>query len=196
MPGTVRPVVDERDGLLAYIAQQRDAIRYSVHGLTDEQAKSTPTASSLSLAGLIKHAARCERNWIVRILARRELQEDSQVKDWADEFRLTEGETVAGALEFYAAVAKQTESIVAEIDDLGQPVPVPRDEPWFPKDVENWSARWVLLHVIEETARHAGQADIIRESIDGKTMYELMASAEGWKDQYDSWQSYASNEPD
>ena len=62
--------------------------------------------------------------------------------------------------------------------DLDQPVPIPRDVPWFPRDVDFWSARWVLLHLIEETARHAGQADIIRESIDGATFYELMAAAE------------------
>ena len=50
----------------------------------------------------------------------------------------------------------------------------------FPDDVEAWSVRWVLLHLVEETARHAGHADIVRESIDGATMYGLMAAAEGW----------------
>ncbi len=64
--------------------------------------------------------------------------------------------------------------------ELDQLVPVPKGVPWFPDDVEAWSVRWVLLHVIEETARHAGHADISRESIDGATMYELMAGAEGW----------------
>ena len=59
-------------------------------------------------------------------------------------------------------------------------MPVPKGVPWFPDDVEAWSVRWVLLHLVEETARHAGHADILRESIDGATMYELMAAAEGW----------------
>ena len=58
--------------------------------------------------------------------------------------------------------------------------PVPKGVPWFPDDIEAWSVRWVLLHLIEEIARHAGHADIVRESIDGATMYELMAAAEGW----------------
>jgi Protein of unknown function (DUF664) len=80
---------------------------------------------------------------------------------------------------FYDEVAKETEAVVAGIADLGQPVPVPKGVPWFP-DIEAWSVRWVLLHLIEETARHAGHADIVRESIDGATMYELMAAAEGW----------------
>ena len=77
-------------------------------------------------------------------------------------------------------MAKETEAIVAAITDLDRPVPVPKGVPWFPDDVEAWSVRWVLLHLIEEIARHAGHADIVRESIDGATMYELMAAAEGW----------------
>ena len=65
---------------------------------------------------------------------------------------------------------------VAGIADLSQAVPVPKGVPWYPDDVEAWSVRWVLLHLIEETARHAGHADIVGESIDGATMYLLMAA--------------------
>ena len=63
--------------------------------------------------------------------------------------------------------------------DLDAAVPVPRDAPWFPAEVSAWSVRWVFGHLITELARHAGHADIIRESIDGATMYELVAAAEG-----------------
>ena len=63
---------------------------------------------------------------------------------------------------------------------LDAPVPVPKGVPWYPDDVEAWSLRWVLLHLIEEIGRHAGHADIVRESIDGATMYELLAAVEGW----------------
>ncbi len=66
---------------------------------------------------------------------------------------------------------------LVETADLDAAVPVPQDAPWFPKDVESWSVRWVILHVINELARHAGHADIIRETIDGATMYELVAGA-------------------
>jgi hypothetical protein len=69
---------------------------------------------------------------------------------------------------------------MAGITDLGQPVPVPPGVPWYPDDVDAWSVRWVLLHLIEETARHAGHADIVREAVDGATAYELMAAVEGW----------------
>ena len=174
MAGNVRPVVDERDGLLAFLAQQRDALRFAVQGLTEEQARSTPSASALNLAGLIKHAANTERGWIVEVMLQREAPELAG-RDWGSDFRLVEGETLAGVLDRYAEVARETEAHVKEIADLGQPVPVPKGVPWFPSDVDNWSVRWVLLHWIEETARHAGHADIIREAIDGKSAYLLQA---------------------
>ena len=66
--------------------------------------------------------------------------------------------------------------------DLDTAVPVPQDVPWFPKDINNWTVRWVIHHLINELARHAGQADIIRESIDGATLYELVAGIEGWEE--------------
>jgi hypothetical protein len=55
--------------------------------------------------------------------------------------------------------------------------------------VEAWSVLWVLQHLIQETARHAGHADIIREALDGGTMYELMAASEGWLDDLKRWQA-------
>ena len=76
--------------------------------------------------------------------------------------------------------AAETEAVIAGIADLGQAVPVPKGVPWFPDDVEAWSVRWVLLHLITETARHAGHADIVRESVDGATAFPIMAGAEGW----------------
>jgi uncharacterized damage-inducible protein DinB len=177
MAGNVRPVVDERDGLLAFLAHQRDALRFAVQGLTEEQASSTPSASALSLAGLIKHAARTERGWILDVMLQTDYPGRAE-RNWETEFRLVEGETLAGMLDEYAEVARETEAIVAEIADLGRPVPVPKGVPWFPSDVENWSVRWVLLHLIQETARHAGHADIIRESIDGKSAFLIQAGYE------------------
>jgi uncharacterized damage-inducible protein DinB len=71
MPRFVAPVADEREGLLAYLGQQRLALRLTAYGLTDEQARATPTASSLSVGGLIKHLATVERRW-TNIILRRE----------------------------------------------------------------------------------------------------------------------------
>jgi uncharacterized damage-inducible protein DinB len=180
MPGTVPPVADERDGLLKFLAQQRDGIRYAAYGLSDEQIRMTPTRSALSVGSLIKHATACERGWVDTMLQRPRPSRDEAMEWYTAQWRLTDQDSLARLLDDYAACARETEDAVAGVEDLSQPVPVPRGEPWFPPDVEAWSVRWVLLHLIEEVARHAGHADIIREHIDGATMYELMAAAEGW----------------
>ena len=178
MPGTVAPVANERDGLLAYLAQMRLVLRLTTYGLTDEQARATPSVSALSVVGLIKHVAATEQYWIDTVLQRP--SSPNEERDYEADFRLEPSETLASVLDHYADVAKATERAMTGISDLGQPVPVPRDAPWFPDDVEAWSVRWVLLHLIQETARHAGHADIVRESIDGASAYPLMAAAEGW----------------
>lgn len=177
MPGNVPPVANEREGLLAYLAQQRYGLRLAAYGLTDEQARAIPTRSALSIGGLIKHVATTERGWIDLVLQR---DRASSEDDYMANFRMEPDETLASILELYDEVAKETDQAIAGIPDLGQAVPIPKGVPWFPSDVDAWSVRWVLLHLIEETARHAGHADIIREHIDGATAFPLMAAAEGW----------------
>jgi hypothetical protein len=180
MPGTVAPVADEREGLLAFLAQQRDAVRVAAHGLTEEQIRLAPSVSALSLGGLIKHLTVMERSWIDTMLQRPKPPIEELMAAYGDDFVVKDDDTLASLLAEYAACAAETEAAVAGVADLGQDVPIPKDVPWFPDDVEAWSVRWVLLHLIEETARHAGHADIVRESIDGATCYELLAAAEGW----------------
>jgi hypothetical protein len=175
MPPIVDPVADERDGLLKFLAAQRNALKVSVYGLGREQATSQPSVSALNLAGLIKHVANVERHWVVGTMMQRPLPQH----DYEGAFSLKDDETVQGVVAFYDEVAAETESIVNELADLDLPVPVPKGVPWFPKDVDAWSARWVLLHLIQETARHVGHSDIIRESIDGSNAFALMAKAEG-----------------
>lgn len=180
MPALPPPVPDERAALLAFLAQQRYAVRVAAFGLTDEQARlaaASATGSTLTIGGLVKHVAETERVWIDTVMGRR----DVSSFDYADGFVLGPTETLAGALARYEEVGAKTERAVSSIDDLGRAVPVPRDAPWFPADVDAWSVRWVLLHVIEETARHAGHADIVREAVDGATAFPLMAAAEGWE---------------
>ncbi|GHJ40019.1 hypothetical protein Sm713_56280 [Streptomyces sp. TS71-3] len=92
--------------------------------------------------------------------------------DWAkraDDFRLLPGETLAGVLADYAEVARRTDDVVATLPDLDATWPLPK-APWIEPGAQ-WSVRRVLMHIIAETAQHAGHADIIRESLDGaKTM--------------------------
>ena len=177
MPGNVPPVVGERDNLMAYLAQQRAGVRLAAFGLTDEQARATPTRSALSVGGLIKHVTATERGWVDTILQRPSSRDETS---YADDFTMGRHETLAGLLADNERCGEETAAVIAAIADLGQDVPGPKGVPWFPDDVDNWSVRWVLLHIIEELARHAGHADVIREHIDGGTMHAIMAAAEGW----------------
>ena len=161
----------ERGDLLAALASRRYFLRFAVRGLTDKQARQRTTASELTLGGLIKHVAATEESWakfIVEGPAERSdsaaMTEDDYAR-WSDGFRLLPEETLDGVLADYEAVARRTDELVASLPDLDLSHPLPK-APWFPPG-ERWSARRVLLHIMAETARHAGHADIIRESLDG-----------------------------
>lgn len=168
MPYFARPVADERDALLTFLEVPRAALRATVFGLTDEQARSRPAASDLCLGGLVKHAARTERRWVVSGIAGQPLPGLWPIEDWPADFQLTEQETLDGVLAYYAETAGLTTQIVLGIGDLGQPSAVNPEQ----------SARWVLFHLIQETARHAGHADIIRETLDGKRAGQLLDAYE------------------
>jgi hypothetical protein len=177
MPGQVGAIANEREGLLAYLTQMRYVLRLTAYGLTPEQLRAAPTASPLTVGGLIKHCASTEEGWIDTV--RREPRE-VDYRAYEENFALSDGETIEDVFARYDRVAARTEKTIAEIADLDQDVPVDHSLPWNPKDLDNWSVRWVLLHLIQETARHAGHADIIREAVDGGTAYPIMAAAEGW----------------
>ncbi|MER0241387.1 DinB family protein [Streptomyces sp. HSW2009] len=170
------PRGDERTALLNYLDAQRGAIRRAVLGLTDEQAAQRPTVSELSLSGLVKHLAEVEQNWIMGTLAGRP-EETTQrtLENWHESFAATGDETLAGLLDFYERVARQTDAYIRSLPDLDVVVTLP-DAPWYPQDRDR-SARWILLTLIQETARHAGHADIIREAVDGKTAFVLVDEA-------------------
>ncbi|MDT9689595.1 DinB family protein [Streptomyces sp. P9(2023)] len=167
---------DERGAFLNFIEAQRAAIRRAALGLTEEQAASRPSASTLSLSGLIKHVAEVELNWLR--LAQQVRNEKGRTQEtWGDGFRLVEGETVPQTVEFWAGVAKETEEFVRSVPSLDDTFPLP-PAPWFPKDGQV-SIRWMLLHLVQEIGRHAGHADIIRESLDGKDSFTLIAAEAG-----------------
>ena len=92
-----------------------------------------------------------------------------QMAKWAEEFRMGSEETLDSVMAHYEEVARRTDELVRTLPDLDASQPLP-EAPWFEPGAR-WSARRVFLHVIAETAQHAGHADILRESIDGqKTM--------------------------
>jgi hypothetical protein len=168
-------ISSEHADLLATLDKHRNFLRLTTRGLTDEQAGLRPTVSELCLGGLIKHVTSAERTWLRFILEGPSVHGDFATMteaDWtrrADDFRMLPGETLAGVLADYAEVAGRTDEVVAGLPDLSASHPLPQ-APWFEPGAR-WSARRVLLHIIAETAQHAGHADIIREAIDGqKTM--------------------------
>jgi Protein of unknown function (DUF664) len=161
------PVTGERADLLQSLARQRHFLRYTTRGLTDEQAARQTTVSDLCLGGLIKHVALTEQQWMRFIVDGPSAMswDEASAGDWMTAFKMLDGETLAGLLEVYEQVARRTEELVALLPDLDAAHPLPQ-APWFEAGAR-WSARRVLLHVIAETAQHAGHADIIRESLDG-----------------------------
>jgi Protein of unknown function (DUF664) len=190
MPALASPVADERSALCEFLTFHQSAYFAVSYGLTDEQARSTPSVSALSIGGLIKHATAMQRSWMARVAAAPEAPpKDTRpfseiAKEFGDQHVMRPDETLDGLLTaFEAQNAKSLR--LAQNADLDAAVPVPQDIPWFPKNQQAWSVRWVILHVINELARHAGHADIIRETIDGATMYELIAALEGWE--IDGW---------
>ena len=178
MPALAPPVTDERDALREYLAYHQSAFLAVAYGLTDEQARATPTVSALSIGGLIKHATGVQRSWMHRVAAAPGARPPTTGRsrnaqaEYQDEYVMRDDETLA-EIEPVRRAERRSRCGLVETADLDAAVPVPRDAPWFPEDVDAWSVRWVILHLSNELARHAGHADIIRESIDGATMYEL-----------------------
>lgn len=177
MAAQVGAIATEPEGLLAYLAHMRYGLRLSAYGLTDAQLRARPTVSSLTVGGLIKHCASTEEGWLATV--RGEPQSVDYTR-YERDFTLAEGEAIEDVFARYDRAAGQTEKTVAEIGDLNHAIPIDHSVPWNSTDIDHWTLRWVLLHLIEETARHAGHADIIRESIDGATAHPLLAAAEGW----------------
>ena len=159
----------ERADLLETLATHRHFLRHTVQGLTDEQARMRTTASELTLGGLVKHVAATEEGWARFVVegtrAMATPTDAAGFERWALEFRLLPEETLAGVLAHYEDVARRTDDLVRDLPDLDASHPLP-EAPWFEPGAQ-WSARRVFLHIVAETAQHAGHADIIREALDG-----------------------------
>ncbi|MGW6269446.1 MULTISPECIES: DinB family protein [unclassified Streptomyces] len=177
----------ERTSLIAALAAARSALTGTVWGLSDEQAAQSPTVSTLCPGGLIKHVASIEDGWLrFAVDGPSALHYDlpdgvtwedlaagtaREFPQWAIDhqngFRMLPGETVAGIIAHYEEVAARSEEVILSVPDLSATHPLPQ-APWHEPGAVR-SVREVLIHVIAETAQHAGHADILRETIDGRT---------------------------
>jgi hypothetical protein len=153
----------ERATLCKFLNYQRQALINNLEGLTETQARMTPTASSLSLLSIVKHSAIWERRWFQIIFAGRNFPgEWPTIPDAATDqtdptFRLTDDDTINTVVADYRHQIATSNQVLDSAD---------LDAPCARADKINENLRWVVVHLIEETARHAGHADIIRETID------------------------------
>jgi len=177
----VPPVANETEAIHAFLAQSQDAFRALLHGLTPRQAALAPSASTLSLGGLVKHVTAVQQSWLASAEAAPELPSQSDgADDYFEGFTFRDTDSLDDLLKAFDEVGAAVLDAVRRLD-LDTAVPVP-DAPWFPKDVEAWSVRWVWWHLVEELTRHAGHGDIVRETVDGATMYSLVAARDGLPD--------------
>jgi uncharacterized damage-inducible protein DinB len=161
-------LAQERADLLETLQAHRAFLRFTVQGVTDDQARQRTTASALTLGGLIKHVAATEASWAGFIVGGAAGM-GADADQYGEDFTMTDGESLADLLAGYDAVARRTDELVRRLPDLDASNELP-PAPWFPAG-KRYSARRVLLHIVAETSQHAGHADIIRESLDGqKTM--------------------------
>jgi uncharacterized damage-inducible protein DinB len=151
--------------LTAYLAFQRETLLLKTEGLTREQLGRAHPPSSLTLAGLLYHLALVEESWALERFSGQPMPEPWAGVDWDAtpdwEFDTAPGLEPEVLRERYREAARRTDAVVAATGDLDVLSAVPL------RNGSAFSLRWMLLHLVEETARHAGHADLLREAVDG-----------------------------
>ena len=134
-----------------FLDYYRETMIMKIDGLSEEQARWTPTEHANSLLTLIVHLAGVEYGWFQGTIAGREIDRDREAEFERQDITVTE------AVATYRAECERSNEILANVGSLDEPA----------KAEAGYSVRWIVVHMIEETARHAGHADITRELIDG-----------------------------
>ena len=158
MARIVPPTGGEKESLLAALERHRDAIDWKLAGLTDEQLRASVLPSPITPIGLVKHLAAVEFGWFCDTFDRPSEPLPFDLDDENADFRLEPDETPADMIAFWGRARAAANEAVEEIDldETGTA--------WFGEEV---SMRWVMIHMVEELARHAGHMDVMRELIDG-----------------------------
>jgi uncharacterized damage-inducible protein DinB len=172
-----------KESLIRYLAGVRTALIGKAEGLSESDARSPRTATGTNLAGLVKHCAMIEHGYLVECLGQPSPLALPRIDFDADpnaDLYLAADETVAEAVARYHAVAEVVEATVARL-----PLDAPATVPWWGERGET-TLSVLLPHVLAEVARHAGQADIVREGIDGvagmrKAGDNLWEPEDGWE---------------
>lgn len=151
------PFADERTMLLGFLRRQRDLVAWKVADAPDDVLRSVSTATGLTPHGVVRHLTNVERSWLRHVFA----DQDDLSFDWTDddpdrEWKVPSDVTMADLLAAYVAEAERCDLVIASAASLDQAA-VGR----------NFSLRWIVNHLIEETARHLGQLDVLREQADG-----------------------------
>jgi hypothetical protein len=151
---------DEKTCLQASLDRHRDAVLWKLEGLDDADLSRPMVPSGTNLIGLVKHLAAVECGWFCTTFGLPPEPLPFPEEDRHADLRLAAGETVADVLAYHGRARAVADAAIAglDLDTTGTA--------WFGAPV---TMRWVLVHMVEETARHAGHADILRELIDGAT---------------------------
>ena len=161
------PAPDERQGLEEFLEYFRQVVRRKAEGLSADDLCRKATASSLTIGGIIKHLTLVEESWFVEVLQGRDLGEPWAGIDWTAEpdwdFDSAAGSSADELLAAHDRSCELSREILAEADDLDA-LSMRGDS-----NGVKFNVRWILIHLIEEYARHAGHADLLREAIDGTT---------------------------
>jgi hypothetical protein len=168
--------LDEASALATFLREQVEAVRTAAFGLTDEEARMAPARSALSLGGILKHLSTSWTSWQRREACERgergwELTE-ADYATYYGSFALAEDETLSQILEEYDAATAGLIAAVERMDPGAEALEAPA--PWFGRmEPTPVTKRMLALHLIEEFARHAGHADLVREQLDGALAGQL-----------------------
>jgi uncharacterized damage-inducible protein DinB len=160
MPKRVPFTGDEKQSLHVSLDRHRDAVLWKLEGLDDASLRRPMTPSGTNLLGLVKHLATVEYGWFCQTFGRETEPLPFDEGDPDVDLRAAPDETTQDILAFYDRARAASDRAIDELDLEAT------GTAWFGEAV---SLRWVLIHMVEETARHAGHADIVRELIDGMT---------------------------
>ena len=157
--------LDERTTLLSFLETQQHSLRGKLEGIDEDQARRTTVPSGTSLGGLLKHVTYVHARWFELCFA--DAVPDGRLPWPTEDHIAAPSETLDTLIEGY----DETVSIAAKIIQAAELTDLNRGWSGGGFDPDSYTLRWIILHMIEEVARHCGHADILREQIDGTTGY-------------------------